>query len=104
MRRLKRDFIRLTGDDTLEKVVRPKIHAYGEKAKTLLDKLGADHVVYCENCYDENGIKTVALFLLPLSNKQFNKLYKHGHIDLSRTVYVVHAPPKQAKHSHNRKG
>ena len=92
MRRLKRDFIRLTGDDILDKVVRHKIHAYAEKAKDLLEKLCVDHVVYCESFYDANGVKVITLFLLPLSDKQYKKLYKNAPTDLSRIISTIHAP------------
>lgn len=64
------------------------LREFSQGAKELLDKTGADHVVYGLKVYDENGeLEAVKFYQLPMDDATFDK-------DVATlkncTVYALH--------------
>ena len=70
------------------KNVAARLREFSQEAKKILDKTGADHVVYGLKVYGEDGeLETVKFYLFPMDDATFDK-------DVASmkncTVYALH--------------
>ena len=64
------------------------LREFGAEAKKLLDKTGADHILYGVKLYNNDGeLEKVKFYLLPMSDEEFEKVVANKRKTL---VYAYH--------------